>query len=117
MLGYLILLPEVSFGNNLICWDRNVTPTLGAFGNDREAAESWYPPYVKLSDDYVQWGESGNEWYVKHEIEDIGRNVWRLTEYVNNESNIYRIKYNRAVNTISVLISSTGHNLLNIYKF
>ena len=41
--------------------------------------------------------------------EEIGGNVWRITEYVNNKGNIYQIKYNKAVNTISVLLSSSGN--------
>ena len=47
-----------------MCWDRNVASVRGGFASQK-AAESWYPPYLKVSDDYVQWGESENSWYKK----------------------------------------------------
>ena len=55
-------IPSNVLSADLTCWDRNINAIQGAF-TSRAAAESWFPEYVYLTDDTVQWGISADSWY------------------------------------------------------
>ena len=89
--------------SSFMCWDRNVAPVRSGFSSQK-AAESWYPPYVEVSDDYIQWGESKNDWYEKKLNTGPGGNEWRLK----SSDATYRFKYNKGIDTLSVFLSFGG---------
>ena len=91
------------FASSFMCWDRNVTPVRSGFSSQK-AAESWYPPYVEVSNDHIQWGESKNDWYKKKLNTGPGGNEWRLK----SSDASYRFKYNKGVDTLSVFLSVGG---------
>ena len=47
---------------DITCWDRSISSVVSAFGS-REVAESWYPEYVYITDEEVQWGDASDSWY------------------------------------------------------
>ena len=91
------------FASSFMCHDRSVAPVRNGFSSQK-AAESWYPPYVIVSDEYIQWGESENDWYVKKLNTGPGGNEWRLKQ----SDAGYRFKYNKGADTLSVFLSFGG---------
>jgi hypothetical protein len=94
---FLIYTPLAAEG--LICYERNVGGTLNAFSS-RKAAESWYPPYVSVTNNEVKFGTSRNSWY------KASRN--RGSSYENAKGSFggqsYNIQYRRNTNSMSVLM-------------
>lgn len=52
--------------NGIICSGRNINVVINVFSrneNPRKVAEAFYPPYVRITDDFVQFGLDENRWY------------------------------------------------------
>lgn len=93
---------SLTWGQTVICWDRNITTVQQAFST-RAVAESWYPKYVKLSDNSVAWGESMTRWYAPVKNLGDGFPKWESVE----EGHRWKWKYVRGSNTLQVFLSSS----------
>ena len=95
----------LALGQTITCWDRNISMVATAF-TSMSVAETWYPKYVRLSDESVTWGETNSSWY--RPIKNLGDGFpnWESVE----SGHRWKWKYNRGSNTLTVILSSeTGY--------
>lgn len=88
-----------ALAGSYICSDRNITQVMGSF-TSAKAAEKFYPPFVKLTDETVQWGKSRTEWYKPWKNIGDGGNSW---EAVNGKFR-WKFKYKKARRNLQVLL-------------
>jgi hypothetical protein len=95
--------PSTVLSAGLTCWDRNINAIQGAF-TSRAAAESWFPEYVYLTDDTVQWGISADSWYEPMYNEN--------GSYKNAQSffqgKIFKFMYGKKYNRLTVIMGTEG---------
>ena len=78
-----------------------------------KVAEPWYPPYVTLTDDEVQWGKTENQWYKPEKNLGNGFPSW----VISRGKYKWRFKYNRGSNTLVVNLNSTRFAHFRACKF
>ncbi|MDB4046471.1 hypothetical protein N9501_09720 [Amylibacter sp.] len=105
----LIGFPSTVFSGEITCWDRNINAAQGAFSS-RAAAESWFPEYVYISDDTVQWGVSADNWYEP----EYNENGSYKNAKVYYESNVFNYSYGRKYNRLTVVmgIGQSGYKTI-----
>ena len=96
-------IPSTVLSADLTCWDRNINALQGAF-TSRAAAESWFPEYVYLTNDTVQWGISADSWY-EPEYNETG-SYKNAKSYVQGTAFTYN--YGKKFNRLSVIMGTQG---------
>ena len=105
----LIGFPSAVFSGEVTCWDRNLNAAQGAFSS-RAAVESWFPEYVYISDETVQWGVSADSWYKP----EYNENDSYKNAKVYYESNVFNYSYRSKTNRLTVVmgIGQSGYKTI-----
>ena len=90
--------------NQLMCWDRNINAAVSSF-TSRKAAESWFPSYVYITDEIVQWGEDEDNWYVPQD--NVGNSYSNAKS--NYQGNVFILKYGKKYNRLTVVMGNNGN--------
>ena len=99
---------------DITCWDRNISSVVGAF-KSRKAAESWYPEYVYITDEEVQWGDASDRWYKP--LKNIGTNYTKAQS--SRQGTLFKFNYSIGRNNLTVIkVADSGYRPVNpiIYK-
>jgi hypothetical protein len=90
----------------IMCYDRNVNAVLSAFKKpQRENAENYFKPYVKITDEYVQFGLAKNRWYKAR----LNQGDSYSTAKVDYGQSLLKFKYNKKSQTLVVTKASSGY--------
>ena len=105
----LLGLPSTVLSADLTCWDRNINAAQGAFSS-RAAAESWFPEYVYITDNTVQWGVNADSWYEP----EYNENGSYKNAKVYYESNVFNYSYGSKYNRLTVVmgIGQSGYKTI-----
>ena len=87
------------FSGDLTCWDRNINSVVNAFSS-RTAADSWYPKYLHITDEEVQWGSGADSWYEPDR--NIGNSYRDAQASVSGE--LFKYKYSAGNNNLTVIM-------------
>jgi hypothetical protein len=99
---------------DITCWDRSISSVVSAFGS-REVAESWYPEYVYITDEEVQWGDASDSWYKP--LKNNGDSYKKAQS--SEQGTLFKFNYNGGRNTLTVIkVAAPGYRAVNpiIYK-
>ena len=96
--------------NGVICSGRNINLVINVFSNSenpRKAAEGFYPPYVRITDDFVQFGSDENRWYKPQK--NIG-NSYAEAQVIrpSKQKPLFKLFYKKASKTVAVTVSKRG---------
>ena len=90
----------------IMCYDRNVNSVLSAFKKpQRENAENYFKPYVKITDEYVQFGLGKNRWYKAR----LNKGESYSTAKVDYGRSLLKLNYNKKSQTLIVTKISASY--------